>query len=366
MRVSQLTDFFDRLYPFALAEEWDNVGLIAGNPRAEVAGVLFALDLLPEVLDEALEEGCNVIVTHHPPIFRPIKRIRTTEAQGELLARLFKHEMSCAALHTNLDSAEGGLNDTLCELLGLAKVRPLVDSGRDRLYKLVTFVPAESLAKVRQAMWQAGAGAITDYVDCSFISQGVGTFRGLEGKTNPTIGKPGRLEEASEMRLEVILRREISGRVIEAMKQAHPYEEVAYDLYPLHNKEPRTGLARIGSLKKAQSLAEFSRRVQDAGIFVTRVLGDADKSLRKVALCSGAGSDFVGDASSAGADVYLTAELKHHHGAMARHADMALIEAEHFSLERHHWPKLARLVEREFKGMKTRVSKRESLHWWSA
>ena len=147
------------------------------------------------------------------------------------------------------------------------------------------------------------------------------------------------------------------------MKQAHPYEEVAYDLYPLANKEPHTGLARIGSLKEAETLEAFTKRVQALGVFVTRVLGESSKSIRKVALCSGAGSDFVGDACSAGADVFLTAELKHHHGAMARHAGIALVETEHYSLEKHHWPKLAELCEAEFKDLKTKVSKRESIYW---
>ena len=363
MRVSQLTDLFDRLYPFALAEEWDNVGLIVGNARSEVTGVLFALDVLPEVIDEAIAENCNLIVTHHPPIFRAIKRVRTTEAQGELIGRLLKHDISAIALHTNLDSARHGLNDTICELLRLNKVRPLVHSGNERFYKLVTFVPPAQLEKVRRAMFDAGAGNISDYIDCSFSSEGQGTFMGLEGKTNPVLGKAGKFEETAERRLEVILRREISGRVIEAMKQAHPYEEVAFDLYPLHNKEQFTGLARVGSLKSGQTLAEFVKRVQALGIFVTRVLGEPDKEIQKVALCSGAGSDFVGEACSAGADVYLTAELKHHHGAMARHAGVALVEAEHYSLECMHWPKLAKLVEHEFKGIKTKVSKRESIHW---
>ena len=363
MRVSQLTDFFDRLYPFALAEEWDNVGLTVGNPRAEVTGVLFALDVLPEVIEEARELRCNVIVTHHPLIFRAIKRVRSTEPQGELISALLKHDISAIALHTNLDSARGGLNDTLCELLTLEKTRPLVDSGTERLFKLVTFVPQAALEKVRRAMWQAGAGTISDYVNCSFSVEGKGTFEGLAGKTNPVVGKAGVFEETGEARLEVILRREISGRVIEAMKQAHPYEEVAYDLYPLANKEPHTGLARIGSLRKAETLDAFVKRVQEMGVFVTRVLGASDKKVRKVALCSGAGSDFVGEAIAAGADVYLTAELKHHHGAMARHAGMALVETEHYSLEKHHWPKLALLCEAEFKGLKTKVSKRESILW---
>jgi dinuclear metal center YbgI/SA1388 family protein len=367
MNVARLVDFLDQLYPLALAEEWDNVGLIAGDPRAEVTGVMLAVDATRDVLEEARETGCNVVVSHHPPIFRPIKRIVTRDAQGEVLALALKNDIALVALHTNLDSARGGLNDTLCELLGLSAVRPLVDAGRERLYKLAVFVPSDmpdrpdAVARVREAMWAAGAGSISDYVDCSFNLEGRGTFRGLAGLTNPQLGEAGRLETASETRVEVILPRERAGRVIEAMKRAHPYEEVAYDLYPLHNKEPGTGLARIGRLEPASTLGAFVARLKTLGMMVTRVQGDDAAPVSKVALCSGAGSDFTGAACSAGADVYLTAEFKHHHGLQARHSGTALVEVEHWSLEHRHWPKLKTLIEAQ--SLKARVSERESLHW---
>ncbi len=362
MKVSQLNDYFDKLYPFALAEEWDNVGLIAGDPKAAVSGVMMAVDVSLDVLKEAHEGGCNVVVSHHPPIFRAIKRISTRDAQGEILAYALKHDLSLIALHTNLDSARGGLNDTLCDLLTLSKTRPLVDSGRERLYKLAVTVPVDAAEKVRAAMCEAGAGNISNYDNCSFSVEGEGTFRGGEN-TNPAVGKRGELERVKERRIEVILRREISGRVIEAVKQAHPYEEVAYDLYVLDNKEPHTGLARIGSLAKAELLDAFVARVQKLGIMVTRVLGEGKREVRKVALCSGAGADFVGNACSSGADVYLTAEIKHHHGAMARHAGMAIVETEHYSLERGHWPRLKQLLQSEFSDIKVKISECESILW---
>ncbi|MCC6573132.1 MAG: Nif3-like dinuclear metal center hexameric protein [Planctomycetes bacterium] len=362
MKVSQLSDYFDKLYPYALAEEWDNVGLVVGDPKAAVTGVMMAVDVSLDVLKEAKDAGCNVIVTHHPLIFRAIKRIHTRDAQGELIAFALKNDISVIALHTNLDSARGGLNDTLCDLLTLTKTRPLVDSGRERLYKLSVTVPVDAAEKVRAAMNEAGAGQIGNYDHCSFSVEGEGTCRGDE-RSNPAIGKQGVLERLKERRIEVILRREISGRVIEAMKQAHPYEEVAYDLYVLHNKELGTGLARIGSLAKAESLDAFVTRVQKLGIMVTRVLGDGKREVKKVALCSGAGADFVGNACAGGADVYLTAEIKHHHGAMARHADMAIVETEHYSLERGHWPRLKELLQIEFKDIKVKISERESILW---
>lgn len=363
MKVSTLVDFFDRLYPFALAEEWDNVGLIVGDSKADVSGVLFCLDATHDVLDEAIANGCNVLVTHHPLIFRAVKRVNAAELQGGLIAKALQHGISVISLHTNLDSAIGGLNDTLCEILQLTEVKPLVDSGRERFYKLAVFVPADHADKVRQAMAAQGAGVIGDYEECSFSTPGEGTFRGVEGRANPFVGQAGTLEKAPELRMEVLLRREIAGRVIGAMIDAHPYEEVAYDLYPLHNKEKGTGLARIGKLAQPEPFQAFIKRVADQGILVTRVLGDAGKSIRKVALCSGAGADFLPNAISAGADVYVTAEIKHHLGLAAAHKGMALIETDHYTLEQKHWPKLAALLSEQHSDIKTKVSERGPALW---
>ncbi|MBK8208318.1 MAG: Nif3-like dinuclear metal center hexameric protein [Planctomycetes bacterium] len=363
MKVATLVDFFDRLYPFALAEEWDNVGLIVGDSKANVTGVLFCLDVTHDVLDEAIAENCNVLVTHHPPIFRALKRINVAELQGGLIAKAIKHGIHLIALHTNLDSAVGGLNDTLCEALGLVETKPLVDSGRERFYKLAVFVPPDHAEKVRTALCAQGAGVIGDYEDCSFAIPGEGSFRGIEGKTTPFTGTPGKLEKTNELRLELLLRREIAGRVIGALHDAHPYEEVAYDLYPLHNKEKGTGLARIGKLETPEPFRAFVGRVQALGILVTRVLGDESKAIRKVALCSGAGADFLPNALSAGADVYLTAEIKHHLGLAAAHKGMALVETDHYTLERLHWPKLSKLIEQQHKDLKTKVSERGPELW---
>ncbi|MBZ0137587.1 MAG: Nif3-like dinuclear metal center hexameric protein [Planctomycetes bacterium] len=365
MKVSTLVDFFDRLYPFALAEEWDNVGLIVGDSKAEVTGVALCLDVTHNVLDEAIENGCNVVVTHHPVIFRAIKRLNAGELQGGLVAKAFQHGISLVALHTNLDSAVGGLNDTLSELFGLREVKPLVDSGRERFYKLAVFVPPDHAEKVREAMCAQGAGVIGDYEHCSFSTPGEGSFRGVEGRTNPFTGTPGTLEKAGEVKLEVMLRREIAGRVISAMIGAHPYEEVAHDLIPLHNKEGGTGLARIAKCDET-TLDEFVRKVQGLGILVTRVMGDPQKPIKRVALCSGAGSDFTGYAISQGADVYLTAELKHHHGLAADQRGMALIETDHYTLEQKHWPKLAALLKQQYPDLKTKVSERGPSLWRGA
>lgn len=363
MKVSTLVEFLDRLYPFALAESWDNVGLIVGDSKSEVTGISFCLDVTHDVLDEAIEDENNVIVTHHPVIFRAIKKLNASELQGGLVAKALKHGISLVALHTNLDSAVGGLNDTLCDELGLESVKPLVDSGRERFYKLVVFVPGDHADKVREAMCEQGAGVIGDYEECTFSSPGTGTFRGIEGRTNPFTGTPGRLEKASELRLEVLLRRELAGRVIGAMTTAHPYEEVAYDLVPLQNKEPGTGLARIGKLPEPVAFEDFVPRVKELGILVTRVMGDPQKEIRRVALCSGAGADFAPCAISQGADVYITAEIKHHLGLAAAHKGMAMIETDHYTLEQKHWPRLQGILKQQYPKLQTKVSDRGPAIW---
>lgn len=363
MKVSTLVDTLDRLYPFALAESWDNVGLIVGDSKADVTGVSMCLDVTHDVLDEAIEDGHNVVITHHPVIFRAINKLNAAELQGGLVAKALANGVSLIALHTNLDSAVGGLNDTLCDELGLVSVKPLVDSGRERYYKLIVFVPEDHADKVREAMCAQGAGVIGDYEECTFAAPGTGTFRGVEGRTNPFTGTPGELEKASELKLEVLMRRELAGRVIGAMTSAHPYEEVAYDLIPLHNKEAGTGLARIGKLEEPTSFEEFIPKVKDLGILITRVMGDPGKSIKRVALCSGAGADFAPYAMSQGADVYITAEIKHHLGLAASHKGMAMIETDHYTLEQLHWPRLQSILKQQYPDLKTKVSNRGPALW---
>lgn len=355
MKISKLVAYLDRLYPFALAESWDNVGLIVGDPKADITSVQLALDVTPESLADCRTNNANVLVTHHPAIFRAIKRINAREAQGELLTNAIRNNINLIALHTNLDSAAGGLNDTLCADFGLTDVKPLVDSGTERFYHLVTYVPRKDAQTVREALWKAGAGQVGQYGDASFNTDGIGTFRGGPN-TNPTIGEPGVLESVDETRIEVLLRRELKGQVLSALNSAHPYETVAYQLYPIVNKEADTGLARIGNLVEPQSLDIFVKHIEGLGIMVTRVLGDATRRVTKVGLCSGAGSDFLPYAISAGADVYVTAEVKHHHGLMAHQKGMAVIETDHGSLESRHWPRLKSKLNETFPELNIEVS----------
>lgn len=368
VKLSKLVSTLGDWYPYPLAEEWDNVGMIFGDPKSDVERALLALDITHDVIDEAIDERANAIITHHPPIFRAIKRIDLSTTQGSLIGRCLQHGIASISLHTNLDSANGGLNDEVCRLLTLSMTKPLVDSGKSRFYKLAVFVPRDASDKVRAALHDAGAGAVGKYDLCSFNLEGIGTFRGGEG-TNPTIGTPGVLERVEETRIEVILPRERFGRVYSAMTAAHPYEEVAYDLFPLENKERETGLGRIGVLPEPESLRAFADRCAALGMMVTRTLGDSSRMVRKVALCTGAGSDFAPYAADAGADVYLTAEVKHHHALDADRRGMCIVETDHFTLERVIWPAMKARLEAHFTGsdgllrLSAKVSDRERNTW---
>lgn len=369
VKLSKLVRWCDQRYPFALAEEWDNVGLIVGDPSAQVSGVLLALDFTLDVVEEAASRSCQAVIVHHPPIFRAIKRIDASSVQGAILSRALRDGISCIALHTNLDSARGGLNDVVCDMLGLTKVKPLMDSGRERLYKLVVFTPEADTRKVLDAMFEAGAGAIGNYDRCSFNLGGVGTFRGGED-TNPTIGVPGSFQQVQEFRSEVLIRREQFGEVYSAMLKAHPYEEVAYDLIPLHNREKDTGLGRIGVLPEAMSLRAFCDKLSALGMMVLRFVGDPERSVRKVGLCTGAGSDFSTSAASQGADVYLSAEIKHHHALEADARGTAIVETDHWTLETLVWSRVANELNAAFAGregdsnqLEAMVSERERNHW---
>jgi dinuclear metal center YbgI/SA1388 family protein len=369
VKLSKIVSALGEWYPYALAESWDNVGLIFGDPRAEIGRVLLALDLTLEVAQEAAATGCGAVITHHPPIFQAIKRIDLSTTQGEIIGHCLANNIASVALHTNLDSADGGLNDVVGKLLGLTKLKPLVDSGKARFFKLAVFVPATAADKVRQAMFDAGAGAVGKYDLCSFNTPGTGTFRGGEG-TNPAIGTPGSLESVEETRIEVLLQRERFGKVYSAMLAAHPYEEVAYDLYPLENRERETGLGRIGILEEPITPREAADRIAGLGMMVLRTLGDPSRRIRKIALCTGAGSDFTSYAADAGADLYLTAEVKHHHALDAHRRGLCIVETDHLTLERVVWPDVKRRIEAHFDGAKTpkleaRVSERERNPWAS-
>ncbi|HEY3418816.1 MAG TPA: Nif3-like dinuclear metal center hexameric protein, partial [Armatimonadota bacterium] len=275
------------------------------------------------------------LVVHHPLIFTGLKRLVEDGGIVSLLSRLIREQRGLLALHTNLDSAPGGLNQYVGTLLDLRKCRPLIPTAARPLLKLVVYVPESHVDAVRAVICRAGAGQIGRYAECTFGAVGTGTFRPEEG-TSPYIGTPGGgLERVTEVRLETVVPRAALGPVLAAVFSAHPYEEVAYDLIPLDNAWPGAGLGCIGELAAPLTAGDFLAQVR-AVLHAERatLIGDAARPVNTVALCTGAGSDFLEYARGAGADLYLTGEVKHHVALLARQQGIAVIDAGHFPTER--------------------------------
>jgi len=330
----KIIDAMDRLAPPHLAEAWDNIGLLVGSPVQNIERVLVGLDVTPQLLNQAIEQRVNLIITHHPLIFKALTSLRTDRYPGKLLAQLVKADIALFAAHTNLDAAAGGVSDVLAARLGLRDIRLLAPGQGERLFKLVVFVPESHVEAVRAAITAAGAGHIGNYSHCTFQTSGVGTFMPLAG-TNPFIGKPGNLEYVSECRLETVLPERLGAKVVSAMLKAHPYEEVAYDLFSISGSLAGSGLGRVGVLPEPISLGELTVNVKTAlGLAHIRLAGEAGQSVKVVAVCGGSGGSLLHQAKEAGTDVFITGDVKYHEAQEARELGLIIIDAGHYHTER--------------------------------
>ncbi|GAA4706348.1 Nif3-like dinuclear metal center hexameric protein [Brevibacillus fulvus] len=324
-----IIQWVEQLAPKSLAMEGDKIGLHVGTLQKPVKRVMVALDVLEPVVDEAIAQGVDLIVAHHAVIYRPLKHLRTDLAAGRLFEKLLKHDIAVYTAHTNLDVAVGGMNDWLAEELGLQDVEVLEAIHEDRWKKLVVYIPAAHRDAVFEAIMAAGAGQIGNYSHCSFQLSGTGTFLPEEG-TSPYIGKTGQLERVDEIRLETVIPASKQTSIIQAMKKAHPYEEVAYDIYPLELKGAGLGIGRIGKLPEPLTLRSLAELVKSRfDLRGLRVVGKMDELVKRVAIVGGDGNSFVGKAAFRGADVLITGDIYYHtaHDAMAD--GLKLIDAGH-------------------------------------
>lgn len=352
------------LAPPALAEAGDRVGLQFGRPELAVERVLVCLDVTPAVLAEAERLGAQMLVCHHPPIWQPLTSLREDRPAQALAAALVRQGLAVYVLHTNWDKAPGGVSACLARALGLEQVEALREAEQEPYYKLVTFVPAGYEDAVREALAAAGAGIIGAYSHCSFQIPGTGTFKPLEG-ASPFLGTVGQLEKVGELRLEMILPRERLGRALRALRQAHPYEEVAYDVYPLANRQAGAGLGAVGDLPGAGvRLADFVERVKAAlGVSQVRFVGDPERPVRRVAVCGGSGGDLVALARRRRAEVLVTGDVKYHQALEAQALDLAVIDAGHGATERVSLPYLAAHLQKSLPGLEVAVSSVEVEPW---
>jgi dinuclear metal center YbgI/SA1388 family protein len=329
----------DELFPPQWAEGWDNVGLQVGDRSWPAERVLVALDPTAEVVAEARERRCGLLVTHHPLVFRPLERLDLADHVTRVAVDAVGARIAVAAAHTNADVARPGVTDALAEAVGIEVTGVLGQTPSGTRVKLVTFVPPEATAKVLDAVVAAGGGTIGEYTHCSFRVRGTGTFLPSE-RANPVVGERGELAEVEEDRLEVVVPRERMANAVEALVDAHPYEEVAYDVYQLAGGS--LGLGRIGRLPEPITAAALAERCRERLGSQVRTAGDPERQVRTVALCGGAGAFLIPDAIRAGADAFLTGDLKYHQALDAAAAGLTVIDAGHHGTERPFVPVLAR------------------------
>lgn len=335
--LKEIVDLVHTWYPPATAESWDAVGLVLGDPDREVKKVMFAVDPAPAVAAEAAEWKADLLIVHHPLFLKPVHGFAATTPKGRTLATLAAANCALLTAHTNADQAVGGVSEALAEALGLTDLAPIVAAPGEPMDKLTVFVPADAAAPVRAAIAEAGAGRIGDYEFASFTSApGEGRFRPLDG-ANPMIGTVGEIETVEEVRVEAVLARSVRTAVIRAMLAAHPYEEPAYDVSELADPGiTHTGTGRVGSLPTA-TLAEFAETV--AAVLPqtahgVRVAGDAERTVKKVAVCGGAGDFLLDRMAGSDVDVYLTSDLRHHPAAeFVERGGPALVDVAHWAAE---------------------------------
>lgn len=356
--VSDVVAYLDRFAPPRLAADWDNTGLLLGDTTRPADRILTCLTVTPDVVAEAVAEGAQLIVTHHPILFRGAKKLSSLTTEGRLLGPLLATGIAVYSPHTSFDNCPGGINDTLATRFGLTGVKPIRPKDGAKQCKLAVFVPESDLAKVSDAIFAAGGGVIGHYEQCSFRTPGTGTFFGTAG-ANPTVGQVGRREDAPELRLEVLVPEGKIDAAVRAMRAAHSYEEPAFDVYPLRANADG-GEGRIGTLTTPTTLADFAQVVKAAcRASVVQYVGDATRPVRVVAVACGGAGEFLTDAARAKADVFVTGEVRFHDCLTAEAAGVGLVLPGHYASERPAVEDLAERLARDLHGVTAWASVRE-------
>lgn len=343
MKVIEVIRDLEEIAPPRLADPGDRIGLQVGNVDVDVVKMLVAVDPTPAVVDYAVDYGAELLVCHHPLIYEPLSTVVSGEPVQDRVMKLVASDTALYVMHTNYDSAPGGINDVLAERLGVRVTDLLTVTRCERKFKVVVFTPEEAVDDVRDAMAEAGAGIIGHYTYCSFQAPGTGTYI-ASPSAQPYFGDVGNLEEIAEYRLEMVVEESRLQPVIEAMIRKHPYEEVAYDVYQLENNPNTYGYGRVGRLESAVKLAEFRKmveRILDA--HETRMMGDPEKPVEVVAICGGGGKSLIGDAYRSGANVFISGDIGYHDFLAADALGLAVIDAGHYETER---PGMEALAER--------------------
>ncbi|MGR3812049.1 Nif3-like dinuclear metal center hexameric protein [Jiulongibacter sp. NS-SX5] len=333
MLLKDLIQHLENWAPPAYQESYDNSGLLTGSPSQEITGVLVSLDCIENVLDEAIEKGCNVVVAHHPIVFKGLKRFTGKNYVERTIIKAIKNDIAIYAIHTNLDNIDTGVNLKIAEKLGLENFKILAPKS-DQLLKLTVFVPTPHTGQLLDALYAAGAGEIGEYSNCSFRTEGKGTFKASQ-RANPTIGSRGVYEEVEENRIEVIFPKHIKGKVLTAMKKGHVYEEVAYYLSTLENQFQNVGSGLIGSLNEPIETKEFLNTIKTKlGVEVIKYTDIVKEKISKVAVCGGAGGFLLPQAKAQRADIFITSDYKYHEYFDAD-GNIVIADIGHYESEQH-------------------------------
>lgn len=331
MTVQEITQIIEEIAPLSYAEDFDNVGLLVGNPTQKVTGVLVTLDTLEEVVEEAIDKNCNLIISFHPIIFSGLKKLTGKNYVEHVVIKAIQHNIAIYATHTALDNSMVGVNAKICEVLGIQNPKMLIPKTQT-IHKLTTYMPLKDAEIVRLALFEAGAGTIGNYENCSFNMDGFGTYKANEN-ANPTIGKKGIVHQENETYLSVIFEKHKEQAVLKALFKSHPYEEVAYEVITLNNQNQQIGLGMIGELSEEINeldlLQSIKQKMKAEGIRYSKFLG---KKIKKVAVLGGSGSFAIKHAIKAGADAFVTSDLKYHEFYRAENK-ILLIDTGHFESE---------------------------------
>jgi dinuclear metal center YbgI/SA1388 family protein len=362
MKITQIAAEVEKIAPLKLAQDWDNVGLLVGDPAKNVKNILITIDVTAEVVAEARRLKTDMILSYHPVIWDGLKTV-TADGAGAVVYELVRAGISVYSIHTAFDAVAGGVNDALADLVGIVDAEPIgdfVSAPGGEQYKLVTFVPVNDASAVAEAIYAAGAGAIGNYSHCGFQTEGVGTFLPLEG-AKPAIGQKGRLQKVDEIKLEAVVPADKVAAVVSAMRRAHPYETPAFDVFRHYDVESRFGLGRMGALGGGEALSAIIQRIKK----VTRakaigIVGPQKRTVRTAAVCAGSCGKIINSVIAAKCDLYLTGELKHHHALAAQEAGVTCICLSHTVSERFALKNLANRLKRRLKNVTIKISKTDA------
>jgi len=358
MKLFEITNYLESIAPLNYQEDYDNSGLIVGDPNMEIHGALVALDCVEKIVDEAIKKGCNLIITHHPIVFKGLKKLNGKNYVERVVIKAIKNNIALYAIHTNLDHVSSGVNAKICERLGLKGTKVLAPKA-GFLKKLVTYCPTAQAEQLRQALFYAGAGNIGNYSECSFNSEGFGTFNGNEN-SDPFVGEKNKQHHEAELRIEMIYPVQNERKILVSLFENHPYEEVAYDIYELQNKHQEVGAGMLGWLEYDMDSNQFLQMVKDKmQAKVIRHTALVSKRIKKVAVCGGAGSFLLREAIAAGADAFVTADFKYHEFFDAEEK-LIIADIGHFETEQFTSNLLVEIIQKKFANFAIRLTEQNT------